>query len=48
MVIATTKKFKHLEGSLDSDNYDNFHNNIDFKIPPEDVDYYIREFKKKR
>lgn len=47
-VIAADKQFKDLEGKTNSVTKDKFSNEITFKIPPEDVDTYIREFKKKR
>lgn len=47
-IIAAVKQYKSLEGKTNTVPRDMFSNEITFKIPPEDVDHYIREFKKKR
>ena len=47
-IIAAVKQFQNLEGKTNDVPKDEFSNEITFKIPPEDVDHYIREFKKKR
>lgn len=47
-IIAAVKQYKSLEGKTNTVPRDMFSNEITFKIPPEDVDHYIEEFKKKR